>query len=363
MAWTVDWRVTIDGNDVSNNMRAYLMDITVSDKDGAASDTCSLKFDDTGGQLLLPEPGAAVVVYLDGAQVFEGVVDSTPWELTRGGGRTLGVNAKGDDHRGKTKERQAWHMDEATLKDVMETAAKKAGLQGVVMDPELGAIKRDYWALDNVSFNHFGADMAARFGATFKIRGKRAVFVKRGAGTTGTGDAMPTITASIPGNVISVSVDPAQGKRRYKKSTVRYFDRDSATFKSESVDIDLDDVDVTNTSRELAANADDAKRHAAGRKSDSERDSGTGSVEMDLSPEAQAEGTLVLTGARPGIDGTYRIVSVTHKASRSSGATTTLEIKQPQGDAGKTAEPPPTCRCLRPRRANKAVPEARLLGR
>jgi phage protein D len=55
---------------------------------------------------------------------------------------------------------------------------------------------------------------------------------------------------------------------------------------------------------------------------------------MDLPVEAQAEGTLVLSGARPGIDGSYRIVSVTHKETRSGGATTSLELKQPTGGAG-----------------------------
>lgn len=334
MPWTTEWRVEVDGVDASNGMRSFLTDISVSDKDGTSSDSCSLKFDDTDGQIKLPKPRAAVDVYLQGVHVFGGFVDSTNWELSRGGGRILSVEAKGVDTRGKAKERQQWHLDDKTLKDALSKAGEKAGLS-VTVDPELGAIQSEYWSPDGMSFTAWAQHLANRYGATFKIRGNKAVFAKRGTGTSATSGAMPTITASIPGNVISVRLSPDSGQRRYSKAKVRYFDRKSATFKCEEVDVDLDDVDVDNHSRELGDDSDDSKNLGKGRKSDNEREAGGGTIEMDLTVEAQAEGTLVLTGARPGIDGTYRIVSVTHKASRSSGATTTLEVKQPTAGAGK----------------------------
>lgn len=344
MAWKVDWQVLIDGTDVSINMRPFLQSISVADKDGTASDTCNLTFDDTGGQCLLPKTGAKVVVLLQGVQVFEGVVDGTPWSMTRGGGRTLDVNAKGFDTRGKAKQAQMWHLDDVTLKEALQKAGKDAGITAVVVDPEFAEIKRPYWSPDGSSFLSWGQKLARELGATFKIRGEKAVFAKRGKGSSAAGGAMPTVSGSIPGNVISVSIDPSKGRSRYAKARVRYFDRKEAKFKTKDVDVENGDENletVDDIRGVTAADEDHAEGMAKGRKSDSERDAGNGSVELDLAVEAQAEGTFVLIGARPGIDGTYRISGVTHRATRAGGATTSLDLKQPQGDAGKDGRAKP----------------------
>lgn len=335
MPWTVDWRVIVDGSDVSVNMRPYLLDIEVTDKDGTASDTCSLTFDDTDGQVMLPESGAKVRIFLQGAQVFSGTVDSVRSSGSRGGGRTLKVTAKGFDSRGKVKEAQGFHKDDATLQDFLDQAAKNAGLAGVKIGGDLGSIRRDYWAADGESFLQIGQKLARELDATFKIRagdgGDIAVLQPR--------DETPlAAVAGIVGvNVISWDIEPFAGRKAFTKAKVRYFDRKEAAFKTEEVTLDKggDAPEATNLVRTTAADKDQAKAIGKARKSESERESGGGSVEMDLTVAAQAEAPFTLVGARPGVDGTYRITSVRHSASRSGGATTSLELKQPQDGAGK----------------------------
>lgn len=56
--------------------------------------------------------------------------------------------------------------------------------------------------------------------------------------------------------------------------------------------------------------------------------------------EAQAEAPFVFSGARAGVDGTYRISSRTHRADRGGGSITELQIKQPEGGAGKDTRRP-----------------------
>lgn len=42
MVWQVHWQVFVAGIDQTINMRAYLMDISVSDNEGTKSDSCDL---------------------------------------------------------------------------------------------------------------------------------------------------------------------------------------------------------------------------------------------------------------------------------------------------------------------------------
>lgn len=342
MAWKVDWRVVVDGVDATSNMRPFLIDIEITDKDGTASDTCSLTFDDKDGQVLLPKDGAKVQVILQGAPKFSGTVDSVKSSGSRGGGRLLKISAKGFDSRGKVKEPQGFHKDDASLKDFLSQAGKQAGLSGVIVGEKIASTIRDYWSANGESFLQLGQRLAREFNATFKMQagagGDVAVLMPRDQTTLG---AVRGIVGE-DGNVISWDIAPFTGRKVFTKGKVNYFDRKEAAFKSEEVEFELDrDLpNATNVVRGTAADKDQAKAMSEARKSEAQREGGEGSVEMDLTIEAQAEAPFVLSGARPGIDGTYRIVSVKHKASRSGGSTTSIEIKQPQGGAGKDKRKP-----------------------
>lgn len=337
MPWSVEWRVIVDGRDVTGDMRPYLIDIEITDKDGAASDACSLTFDDTEGQALLPRDGSKVRVLLQGMLKFAGTVDGVRSSGARGGGRTLKVSAKGFDSRGKAKEPQGFHMDDAELGDFFNQAARNAGLAGVVVSDKLAGVARDYWSADSESFLQLGQRLAREYHATFKIRqgngGDVAVLAARDE------NPLPAVRGVVGtgGNVISWDIAPFTGRGAFTRGKVKYFDRETASFKVEEVEFDLDrDLpDAANVARVTVADQAQAKSIGAARKSESKREGGEGSVELDLTVEAQAEAPFVLSGARPGVDGTYRIVSVRHKASRSGGSTTSLDLKQPEGGAGK----------------------------
>ncbi|WP_223479264.1 phage late control D family protein [Oricola indica] len=334
MPWKVDWRVLVNGQDMSGEMARFLTSISVTDQAGTESDRCSLAFDDRDAQLRLPGDRSAVAVYLQGVQVFNGIVDSVRSSGSRGSGRAINVTAKGYDVKGKAKEPQSFHSDDASLKDFLGKAAEAAGFS-LKIDDELGAITRDYWAADGESFVHLGERLAREFYATFKLRGTEAVFVPRGS-DPGLPAIIGTVGREFNGNVISWDIAPLTGRRQFTKAEVRWFDRESASFKTKEVEFstDRDLPDSANKIRTTAADEAQAGDVGEARKSEAEREGGEGSVDLDLAVEAQAEAQFILTGARPGVDGTYRIVSVTHTANRSSGATTSLQLKQPAGGAG-----------------------------
>lgn len=327
MAWSVDWQVSVNGQDMSDKMRPFLIEIEVTDKAGSSSDSCSLKLDDTGGVLEFPAEGSEVSVSLMGMPVFQGIVDDTKSSGSRGGGRILTVNAKGFDTRGKAKEGQDFHKDDATLGDFLQESASKAGYS-ISVDSSLASKQRPYWSADGESFLGVGEKLAREFNATFKIRGTQAVFVPRN------GSLLGSVTGAVgpSGNVINWDISPYTGRQAFTKAKARWFDRKTAKFEEKEVEINSSRPlpDSTNVVRSLAADEGQATDLAEGRKSEAEREGGQGSVELDLEPSAQAEAMFTLTGARAGVDGTYRIETVKHKASRSGGATTSLDLKQPK---------------------------------
>ncbi|MGQ2968901.1 MAG: phage tail tape measure protein [Allorhizobium sp.] len=288
-------------------------------------------FDDTDGAIDLDMEGKSIELTLNGVSAFLGTVETARSQGSRGGGRVVPVTAKGFDTRGKAKQAQAFHMDDATLGDFLGEAGRQAGLT-IEVDPSLASIVRDYWSADYESVLDLGEKIAREVNGTFKIRGNKAVLVPRG------GVELPTVQGIVGqgGNVISWDIAPFTGRPAFTKAKARWFDRKAATFREEEVEIDLgrDLPDSENIIRMPAGDAAQAKLRAEGRKSEAERDAGGGTVELDLTPEAQAEAPFTLTGARRGVDGTWRIVSVTHKANRAGGATTSLEIKEPGAAAG-----------------------------
>lgn len=330
MAWTVIWAVLIDGKDMSNALRNYLIDVSVVDKAGTDSDTCALTLDDTDATMRLPGDTSVVTVFLAGAQVFHGTVDCVRSRGDRGGGRIVTVNAKGYDTKGKAKQPQQFHADDMTLKDFLSKAAKNAGFT-LKIDEDLGATRRDYWSADGESFLHLGQRLARELYATFKLRGKQAVMMPRGKDF-----GLPVITGRVGDNLISWDIEPLRGRGAYKSAKVRYFDRDKASFAEEEEDFasSRKGVEAVDIVRAPVADKAQAKAVAKARKAESERQGGGGTVEIDIAPAAQAEALFTLVGTRPGVDGTYRIESVTHSANRSGGAVTRLDLKQPQGGAG-----------------------------
>lgn len=329
MAWDVTWKVFVNGNDKTSKFKPSLISITIKDKDGTAGDSCSLRLDDSNGRAIMPPSDGNLVVYLQGVKKFEGKIDKIRSRGSRSGGRVLSISAKGFDTKGKVKDGQRWHKDDATLGDALQHAAKKAGLSGIKVDPEFASIKRDYWSPDGASFLAWGQRLAREHHATFKIRGDKAVFAKRDSSD------LPEVHGTYGDNLISWDIAPKTSRRRFKKSRIQYFDRNKAEYMNEEIDFGDNTAEATNEIRTIVADKDQAKTNLKARKSEADREGGEGSAVLNLTVNAQAEAPFRLSGARPGVDGQYRIVSVTLRARRSGGSTTSLELKQPKGSAGK----------------------------
>lgn len=329
--------VLVGGVDVTANFLPVLISLTVSDKAGASSDTASLNLDDRDGHIIMPAPGASVTIKLgwEGGgvgTVFKGTVDEVSASGSRSG-RTLSVSAKGMDTRDKAKQGQRRHLDDATIEAAMKEAGEFAGID-VTVDPAFASIVRPYIALDDESFVAFGERMARELGGTFKIVGDKAVLAKRNGGTNPAGAPLPTVSAAWGLNLHSYDISPILGRPVERETLSRWFDKDAAAWLKETAETGTEGAITLKPARFSEPDKDRAQEQAGSDAAESDRKSGEGSVTIEGNIDAQPEGLCVVSGCRPGVDGTYRIEGVDHSYSR-GGFTTSLSLRQPKGEAGK----------------------------
>lgn len=320
--------VTIGGRVISGKLAPILLSLTVSDQSGTHGDTAQIELDDTRGRIALPKTGVKIRVALGWAgagvrEVFSGTVDEVRSSGSRSGGLKLVISAKGFDATGKAKEGQERHFDNKTVREIITAAAEPSGIKPEV-DPDLAGIVIDYIDMRGESLLHFGQRLARMVGGSFRVTGDKAILAKR-AGTY-----TPTVIATRNLNLHSWDISPIIGRAIYGKAQARYFDR--ATGRVEIVEVETGlQSDAVFVRRELCEDRAAAERAAKADAAVSKERSGGGSVTIEGAPDAIPDGLCLLVGARPGIDGAYRIKGVTHNVTRGGGYTTTLELAHPQG--------------------------------
>lgn len=335
------YKVVIDGNDVTSRFAPLVEEITVTKNSKRSAHSAEIKLADPDGSTFLPPDGAKMQISLghedDGAaEVFDGTVNDVNSSGAKGSGRQLKVSATSADQKGKVKQQALRYKDKSTFKDVATEWGEKAGLKVQVIG-SLASIERDYWIQQNESFQAWGQRMAEENGATFQIMGDRAIFSPRNEGVSASGKPLTPVIATFGsgGNMVSWSISPTIGRPQYEKVQTRYYDREDAKWKDETVEVRGADAKVRLTDQMPAATKANASGKAKAGSKKSEREKGSGSVEIVGDYAAEPEAPCFIVGARPGIDGEYIIDSVTHTVTKKDGFSTKLTIKKPSGTAGK----------------------------
>lgn len=331
--------VSIGGTDITGRIKDDVISIRIRRASGATADTAEIVLDDAYGHIVMPKPGAKVSISLGWesgpfAVVFDGFVDDSPLSsCARGEGRLLTVKAKSADARTKIKQAEEKHKDDTSLSSVMTEWAQDAGLAGVRVDDALGNIRRPYWSMNRESFIAWGQRIAREVGGTFKIMGDQAVLVKRSGGTSASGRPLAAIVAAWGVNLIEWQLSPFRARPPHQQFEVTWYDRDEAKHKRQRVQADAQNTEAGALDRFSMQDQDAADNRAGSNGIEGDRESGGGSVTIDGEPAAEPEAPCLISGARPGIDGTYRIDAVEDFYDRAGGYVTTLELKQPAASA------------------------------
>lgn len=328
------YSVSVGGVDVSSRLSPFLISLSVNLSVGTHSDTAQIELDDTDGRVLMPKVKAPCRIALGwadgGATVsFEGTVDSVR-SSGGGSGRTLSVSATASDMREKAKEPQSRHFDDTTIKDALTQVARTAGIPNVEIDPALASITREYIGLQDESLIGFGERIAREIGASFRIVGNRVVMTSRKGSFTG------IVRATWGDNLHSWGITPDQGRPALAKAGARFYDWLQADWGLEEVATELAEAPARAVSRFLRANPQEAVEQADADAATSDRERGGGTVTIEGDPAAQPDQLCFVSGARPGVDGLYRIETVNHKIG-AQGFVTTLTLKRP-GDGSKPTD-------------------------
>jgi hypothetical protein len=325
--------ISVDGRDVTSNFEPYLIRLQIRLTDGGESDTCEISLDDSAGQLQMPRDDADIEVRLQwsdggGAVVFKGKTDEPESQGSRGGGMVMNITARATDMKDKPKEKKTKHKDDATFEETAKEFGKLAGLN-VKVSGAVAQKKRDYWAMQNESFMAWGTRIASELGATFKIRGKEAIFVPRNADNSVGGQQLPTVDAIYGANILDWQIRPTQNRPRYNRSIVRWYDSKEAKWKKETVQISDETARVPLVETRKFSDRDRANDRANSNAKEVERGKGGGQVTIDGDPAAVAQARCMVSGTRAGIDGEYKIYAATHNFARENGWTTTIDLEQP----------------------------------
>ena len=335
MAKRALYSIVVGGQDATSTIAPLLTALTVSLRAGDEGDAAVITLDDTAGQIEMPETGAAIQVALgwsgEGQQVvFDGTVDEVISVGSREGGTTLSVTAKGFSSDRASKDKARRHWDDATVENILKDAASAAGVGTVRVDPNLSGITLKYWAMDDESFLHMGRRLAAKIGGDFQVQGEIAQMARRGAAYS------PTVTVAKGETLHDWSLAPILGRKIYGKVIAPYFDRSAGAWKQVEVETGLNSSAVLKITPP-ANDEEDAQRQATAQAETCKRAAGGGEIGFEGTTAAVPDGMCRLTGARPGIDGNYRVLSVEHTLSRGSGWVTRARLGHPEVTSSETA--------------------------
>ena len=331
------YRVLIGGRDVTSRWSPQLISLSVQRAAGQASDSFDGVLADPDGATFLPETGASVEVQIGHSResvgwVFSGFVNDVRHKGSMAG-RQISVTASSADQNSKIKAPGLRTAHEKSFGDVAQEWGDKAGVN-VTMIGNAGEALRPFWLQQHESFMGWGQRMARELGLTFKVIGDRAFFAPRNEGMSATGKPLTTIIAEWGGNLLSWDITPIVARPQFSKVHGRYYDIQKAAYVEQPRDVNGIDTEAHFRHMLTSAGEPHAEQSAGSASKESERDKGEGTVDIIGDHAAEPEAKCIVRGARPGIDGTYLIDSVSHTLSKGDGFTTSLKLKHPADGAG-----------------------------
>ncbi|MFV0625192.1 contractile injection system protein, VgrG/Pvc8 family [Sphingomonas sp. ac-8] len=331
-----DFRLTLDGEDLTDRVRPRLVSLRLSEKRGGEADDLDLVLDDSDGKLAIPRKGVRIRLALGwrcGADVNVGMVDKGSFTVDEASWDsapdTVTIRARSADLTAGYRVRRERSHRATTLGAIVAQVASAHGYAPHV-DPSLAAVPVDVLVQDQRSDMAMIRALGRRHDAVATVKNGRLILAPIGAGTTSTGRAIAAAT------ILRSDVDRATWRTverdAYTKVEARWHDQDGATRKTVSADVagknGGDDKKVRRLKRTYHSEADAraAAQAEAGRvaRRGAELTLDLGFGRPDLYPERRVK----VAGFKPQIDAAAWIIAkADHTFDGRGGLATALSLE------------------------------------
>lgn len=329
-----EYRLIANSNDITQIISERLVTLRFTDEAGFQSDILEITLADNDQvkPIAVPPTGAELTLYLgyNGSSQKIGMFVCDELEIS-GYPSELVIRARSaqfdDSKNGKsnmqTQKTRAWAKD-TKFGDVVKKIASEHGMKSVVSSV-LTSILLPHTAQTDESDIHFLQRMARKFDAVAKAADGKIIVAKKGEGTTASGGNMPTVRLQ-PIDVIQFRM--VKSKRETAGEVVAYYHAIKEAKRHEVRVGNGEPRHQLKMQYPTQAMALAAARSELDKRS---RAKTTLSVTLPGRPDLVAEGRVVMSGFRPGVNGTWSITRAEHMLNN-SGYVTTVEAEIPQDD-------------------------------
>lgn len=324
-----DWRVTLDGQDLSDRIRPRLVSLTLSEKRGDEADQLDIVLSDHDGMLGIPPEGAVLHLQLgwkQGRDVTPGLIDKGSFKVDdvshSGPPDQITIRARAADFTSEIRNRRSQSWTATTLGAVLTEVAGRNGLAASIA-PAMASIALPTATQSRESDVAFLRRLGRENDAVATIKAGQLIFAPKGAGKNAQGLALHALT--IRRRDGDRHMWQRQKRDGQEGATASWHDKKAAKRKS----VTVGKSDGAKKLRKVYPDEASAKRAAAAESARMKRAPETLDLTLALGrPDAYPEGRVEAVGFKPGIDSASWLISeVTHRLDKSGGFRTDLRME------------------------------------
>ncbi|EWH02049.1 phage late control D family protein [Halomonas sp. BC04] len=190
-----DYRIHLQGQTLSPELRARLISLRLTDRRGMEADQLDIVLSDHDGRLALPSRGAELQLAI--GWHGEGLVERGTYIVDEvehsGSPDQLSIRSRSADMRGQLPGKHTQSWDNLTVAEIIATIARRHDLEPVI-GATLGGIRVGHIDQTEESDLHFLTRLGERYDAIAAVKAGRMLFTAAGRATTASGLEIPIRT-------------------------------------------------------------------------------------------------------------------------------------------------------------------------